>query len=89
LWLINGGQAAGITSIQVLPRWKKLTVEYLGGSGMRDWYDDWYSEMQRFAEAHDCKYIEVIGRQGWARLARSRGAVVQTMTISRKMLYGQ
>lgn len=84
LWLINHGQAAAITSIQVLPQWKKLIVEYLGGSGLCSWRDEWFAAMQHYAQHHHCKYIEVYGRKGWARLARARGDTTETLQYSRK-----
>jgi hypothetical protein len=85
LWLIDD-KAVGITSIIRFPQWKKLLVEYLGGSDMEQWEDDWFSCMDRYARENQCKYIEVYGRKGWARIAKSRGDRVETMTYSRKTL---
>lgn len=87
LWIINGGQAAGITSIEALPQWKRLLVEYLGGDHMGQWADVWHETMQAYAKAHNCKYIEVRGREGWARIAKARGDRVESMTISRKHVW--
>lgn len=84
LWVIDGGAAAGITSIHVLPQWKKLVVEYLGGECMDAWEDAWFSTMQQFAKANECRFIEAQGRPGWARLARRRNDVVETIQLSRK-----
>lgn len=82
-WLI-GDKAVGITSIVVYPQWKKLVVEYLAGEQMEEWQDDWFETMTNYAKSHQCKYIEVHGRKGWARLAKSRGDTVESLTYSRK-----
>lgn len=84
LWVIGDGVAAGITSILVLPQWKKLVVEYLGGDHMQEWQDAWFEAMQQFAQANDCRYIEAQGRIGWAGIARRRGDEVITYSVSRK-----
>jgi len=82
-WLIND-KAVGITSLVKYPQWTKLVVEYLAGEGMNEWEDEWFTEMTRYAEAHGCKYIEVQGRKGWARIAKSRRDDVMSYTVSRK-----
>ncbi len=84
LWVINYGQAAAITSIQILPQWKRLVVEYLGGDHMDQWQGEWFSEMDLFAKFHGCKFIEVHGRKGWARIAKQRGDRAETYSVSRK-----
>lgn len=86
LWLINHGQAVGITSIAILPRWKKLIVEYIGGDGMHEWGDAWHELMQEYAKFHHCKYIEAPGRKGWVRIAQSRGDAVEVLSMSRKLV---
>lgn len=86
LWIVNDGQAAGITSVHKLPQWKKLIVEYLAGDCMAEWEDDWFGAMTAFASLQQCKYIEAHGRPGWVRIAQQRGDSAAAFSVLRKTI---
>lgn len=86
LWSVNNWQAACVTRLGVLPQWKALTVVYLAGDGLSEWFDDLMEVLESFANDHGCKYVDVYGRRGWKKVGAHRG-YREAATVMRKQLW--
>ena len=59
--------AAFTTRLVAYPRRKALAVDWVGGTQMKEWEDQWVETMKRYANELDCSHIEGYGRKGWGR----------------------
>ena len=72
LWIVADEEtkkikAAWVTTIFTHPGYRALSVQYVGGGGMKDWIEKMHDILKRFAIDCDCAAIEVCGREGWVR----------------------
>ncbi len=65
--------AAFTTRLIVYPRRKALAVDWVGGTQMKEWEDQWVETMKRYANELDCSHIEGYGRKGWGRALKKYG----------------
>lgn len=83
LWLIfveGEPKAAATARVQDYPGKRVLTVELIGGTGMKDWLDDIVSTTADHARAMNCDGMDILGRDGWERvLAKYGGRKVATV----------
>lgn len=88
LWVINQGEAAAITAIYQLPLWSKLVIEFLGGSNMQEWIQDYLEEMHAFGKFKGCTYLESAGRKGWVKIFEQMqvGEPAPPVTICRRVI---
>ena len=86
LWSVNNWQAACVTRLGSMPQWSALTVVYLAGDGLSEWFDDLMEVLESFANDHGCKYVEVVGRKGWKKVGARRG-YREAAIVMRKQLW--
>tara|TARA_R100001591_G_scaffold55781_1_gene65569 strand:- start:928 stop:1302 length:375 start_codon:yes stop_codon:yes gene_type:complete len=71
LWVVLDDEdkivAAFTTRLIAYPRRKALAVDWVGGTQMKEWEDQWVDTMKRYANELDCSHIEGYGRKGWGR----------------------
>lgn len=67
LWVIGDFDAITITRIQDRPTGRVLWNEWLAGSGMDDWVEDWLTVQEAYARHEGCVAIEFAGRNGYKR----------------------
>ena len=73
LWVVNDFQAVIITRIIQRPKYPVLSIDWLAGSGLKDWAGDW-SEMQTaFAKAHGCAKVEFATSRKCERIVGALG----------------
>ena len=65
--------AAFTTRLVAYPRRKALAVDWVGGTQMKEWEDQWVETMKRYANELDCSHIEGYGRKGWGRALKKYG----------------
>lgn len=64
-------RAAGATKLQEYPNGTMLEVVFLGGEGIKEWFDDGMAKFQQFAKDAGCMGIECVGRHGfWSELKK-------------------
>lgn len=85
LWVIADGKAlkaAVVTSINVHPQAKVLTVVLAGGDSMADWLSELVDLLRRYATEHGCKAVEAHGRAGWVRALKQFGWKQPYVTVA-------
>ena len=65
--------AAFTSRLVAYPRRKALAVDWVGGTQMKEWEDQWVETMKRYANELDCSHIEGYGRKGWGRALKKYG----------------
>ena len=65
--------AAFTTRLVAYPRRKALAVDWVGGTQMKEWEDQWVETMKRYANELDCSHIESYGRKGRGRALKKYG----------------
>tara|TARA_Y100001937_G_C7075718_1_gene310507 strand:+ start:54 stop:467 length:414 start_codon:yes stop_codon:yes gene_type:complete len=77
LWVVLDDEdkivAAFTTRLIAYPRRKALAVDWVGGTQMKEWEDQWVDTMKRYANELDCSHIEGYGRKGWGRELKKYG----------------
>jgi len=72
LWIVADDDkeiiAACTTSVIDYPSYKALSVQYLGGTRMKEWLSDSMELMKRFAIDIGCETMEGYGRDAWLRV---------------------
>jgi len=71
LWVkINkeGVEGAFITKISKYPQKNLLCVILLGGNEFIKWRDEADALLNAFGKEHNCEYVELFGRKGWAKM---------------------
>lgn len=63
--------AAVVTSEIIYPKRSVMLIELLGGSRLREWWPDFFAQMQRIARAAGYDAIEAKARAGWSRVIKS------------------
>lgn len=86
LWVIGDLQAIVITTVQERYTENVLWVQFIAGSRMRTWLDDWIVVMTAFAREKNCAAIEFAGRSGWAKIWKSHRDWQPVSTTYRKDL---
>jgi|SRR5882672_1188024 len=72
LWRELSRRAVGVTEVLEFPKYRVLLVYIVVGSGVRDWAGG-LQQLERYARARGCKYLEFVGRPGWEKLAALHG----------------
>jgi len=65
--------AAITTRIARYPQFRALSMDWIGGSRMKDWLPLAHETLLRYAEQNDCTQFEGYGRKGWSRWLRKFG----------------
>jgi len=85
LWVIGDFLAVVVTTIQTRPLHNVLFMQFVAGTDMDSWLDDWITLVDEFARQQGCAAIEFGGRKGWnRRLARSHPEYKPILTIFRR-----
>ena len=75
--------AAFTTHILQYPAYRALSVQYLGGTRMKEWFGQSHEILKSFAKDAGCETIEGYGREAWLRVlnnqTRSKWRKVYTM----------
>lgn len=78
--------AAFTTRIVEYPRRRALSIDWVGGSRMREWFSPVMEVIRRHARYNGCRHVEGYGRDAWFRwVSREgfvRGPVVFRMELS-------
>ena len=61
-------QGAFVTKINKYPQKNLLLVILLGGDKFQEWRDEADALLNAFGKQHNCEYVELFGRKGWARM---------------------
>ena len=64
----EGVEGAFITKISKYPQKNLLCVILLGGNEFIKWRDEADALLNAFGKEHNCEYVELFGRKGWARM---------------------
>ena len=64
----EGVEGAFITKISKYPQKNLLCVILLGGNEFIEWRDEADALLNAFGKEHNCEYVELFGRKGWARM---------------------
>jgi len=70
LWLVTNHDfavAVAVTEIVNHPRKRVLTIRFIGGHGMRQWYRQLFDCFDNQARQACCEVIVAEGRKGWGR----------------------
>lgn len=73
LWRDATRRGIAVTQIQVYPLFKVLLIFMVAGRDVQDWLKDGHQQLDSFARDSGCKYVDFIGRRGWAKLVRDFG----------------
>ena len=73
LWRDATRKGIAVTQIQVYPLFKVLLIFMVAGRDVQDWLKDGHQQLDSFARDSGCKYMDFIGRKGWAKLVREFG----------------
>ena len=77
LWVVMNEDdkiiAAFTTRLIQYPRRRALALDWVGGTQMKEWEDQWVDTMKRYANELDCSHIEGYGRKGWGRALKKYG----------------
>ena len=60
LWL--GPDMACVTTIVIHPQFRECVIWLIGGDNMRDWFNELFDTLERFAADNDCRYVSGAGR---------------------------
>ena len=89
LWVILGDTqescAAAVTAIQNSDALRYLLILALGGMDMYAWIHALDETLSRFAKAHGCSQVRLIGRPGWARVLESIGAKQVSVVLAKEV----
>ena len=64
----EGVRGAFVTKIAQYPQKNLLCVILLGGNEFIEWRDEADALLNAFGKEHNCEYVELFGRKGWARM---------------------
>ena len=64
----EGVEGAFITKISKYPQKNLLCVILLGGNEFIEWRDEADALLNAFGKEHNCEYVELFGRKGWAKM---------------------
>lgn len=70
LWVIGDFQACAITCFENRPLGCVLWVQYIVGTDMNEWLDDWEKAVDAIAQDNGCVATEFAGRKGWCRVQK-------------------
>ena len=73
LWVVDDWEAVAVTEISVWPQYKALTVVFLSGEGMKQWFPELMDTLEAYAGEQGCRYVEAHGRRGWEKVGRTLG----------------
>jgi hypothetical protein len=76
LWVVFDGKvpvAALTTRVSPYVKYKALSIDWVGGSRMRDWLDNAMDTLKQYAKDQGCRKLEGRGRSGWIRTLRKYG----------------
>jgi len=65
--------AALTTRIVAYNKCKALSIDWVGGSRMREWFDQTLDTMEKYARESGCSRLEGYGRKAWGRTLAKRG----------------
>jgi len=76
LWIIyedNTPVAAITTRVVWYKEFKALSIDWVGGTQMKDWLDEVMSTLKKYAQDNGCTRLEGRGRAGWKRVLSRYG----------------
>lgn len=77
LWIVFDEDAQIIASITstftYYPQAKSLHGQFLGGSRLDEWQDQFCDIFDRWAKDNHCNFVEFTGRPGWKRVLARNG----------------
>jgi hypothetical protein len=65
--------AGALCEIKVGKDGDGLLVRWLGGARFIEWVDVLWSALQDVARANGCRWVVIVGRDGWQRALRDKG----------------
>ena len=75
LWVVIDEEeivAALTTRIVAYNKCKALSIDWVGGSRMREWMNNALDILEKYARDSDCKRLEGYGRKAWGRALAKR-----------------
>jgi len=76
LWVVIDEEeivAALTTRIVAYNKCRALSIDWVGGSRMREWLNPALDILEKYARDNDCKRLEGYGRKAWGRALAKRG----------------
>jgi hypothetical protein len=76
LWVVFDDKvpvAALTTRVSPYVEYKTLSIDWVGGSRMRDWIGDAMKTLKSYARDQGCRKLEGRGRSGWIRALKKYG----------------
>ena len=86
LWIVNDFQAVIVTSINELPLYKVLWIQFTVGNDMNEWMDDCAVVIEAYAKHNQCVAIELSGRRGWEKIRKKFPGYKHVLSTFRKVL---
>lgn len=86
LWVIDDFKAVVVTYVQPRPLHNVLWIQFLAGTHMSDWLDDWIAVQEEFAKFNHCAAIEFAGRDGWKKITEQHPEYKPILTTIRRNL---
>lgn len=71
LWVAyDGGEFKGavVTNVITYPQRKLLSMQFCGGTELKEWKDPMLALLRRFAKETGCDGIESFARPGWSKI---------------------
>jgi|TARA_R100000455_G_C6270907_1_gene126924 hypothetical protein len=76
LWVVyeeTAPVAAITTRILQYSQYKALSIDWVGGSQMKEWLDEVLKTLRSYAKDQGCKKLEGRGRTGWKKILLKNG----------------
>jgi hypothetical protein len=88
LWVVMDGDkiiSAFTVRIVDYPERRSLSVELLAGEKFKEWTEEMFDVMSRWAKHYGCTHLEASGRDGWERLGKTWGFKRAYTVIEREL----
>lgn len=93
LWVVMDDEdrivSAFTTRLIVYPQRKALSLDWVGGTQMRDWSDQMIETVTRYALELGCEHLEGYGRKGWGRYLKKYGFYPEYIAYRMELNHGQ
>ena len=86
LWVVGNFLAVAVTKIVPRPAESVLWVQFIAGTQMNDWLEDWIAVQEAYAREKGCSAVEFNGRRGWAKIREQHREYKPALTVFRREL---